>query len=84
MRPTLTAFALFLLAGTWSAFASERDCRAFEASGAKVAKRPAGCELPPKPGDAGRLKQQNGFVDLGNGTQVKVSGRVRVDVGRRD
>ena len=83
MRPMPTAFALFLLAGTSSAFAGERDCRPFEANGAKAARRPAGCELPAKP-DAGRLKQQNGFVDLGNGTQVKVSGRVRVDVGRRD
>ena len=64
-------------------FAAAKDCRGSHAAAQYAVKPPAGCDLPAKSDDAGSLKQQNGFVDLGNGTQVEVSGRVRVDVGRR-
>ena len=58
-----------------------RKIAGFRMSPAIRRKPPPGCELPAKPEEAGRLKQQNGFVDLGNGTQVRISGRVRVDAG---
>jgi hypothetical protein len=78
------AFLASLLAGTVALGASEaRDCRVPYQTGRTAPKPPPGCDLPAKAGEAGRLKQQSGFVDLGNGTQVRISGRVRVDAGVR-
>ena len=78
------AFLASFLAGIVALGASEaRDCRVPYVSGRNAPKPPPGCDLPAKAGEAGRLKQQNGFVDLGNGTQVRISGRVRLDAGVR-
>jgi hypothetical protein len=67
-----------------------RDCRMPEA--------PPGVRVPPAPGcetarpplaksqepRAARAGSTPGFIDLGNGSQLKVGGQVRVDVrGRR-
>ena len=41
-------------------------------------RRPAATSRP-GPTRRESLKQQNGFVDLGNGTQVRIGGRVRMD-----
>jgi hypothetical protein len=60
-----------------------RDCRVPHVPAKNAIRPPAGCDLPPKADETGRLRQQNGFVDLGNGTQVRISGRVRVDTGVR-
>jgi hypothetical protein len=73
--------AIFLIGAAASAEA--KDCRVPHVEGKHLPRPPSGCELPPKPSEAGRLRQQNGFVDLGNGTQVRISGRVRLDVGAR-
>lgn len=65
--------------------AGAKDCRVPHPPGARAVKPPPGCDLPAKSDRdaASRLKQDGGFVDLGNGTKVKIGGRVRVDVGAR-
>lgn len=85
MTRALLVLAATLLAGA----ASARECRA-------PADLPPGVRVPPAPGceqGSDRMKQapskrpgtgrDAGFVDLGNGSQLRVSGRVRVDVGGR-
>ncbi|MGO4571082.1 hypothetical protein [Microvirga sp. 2TAF3] len=75
-----------LLAGTMPAMA--KDCRIPEgALGPQVQALP-GCKAPAKSkAPEARLQagagQGAGFVDLGNGTQVRVSGRVRAEGGFR-
>ncbi len=70
---------------------------AASAAAAKECKPPAdappGVRAPPAPGcaagaaakpfaeEAARAGKEPGFVDLGNGSSLRVGGRVRVDVG---
>jgi hypothetical protein len=66
-----------------------RDCRPAEAPPGVRVPLPAGCEpgatkAPPKSRQTtARSGQDSGFIDLGNGSQVRISGRVRVDVRSR-
>jgi hypothetical protein len=71
--------------------AEGRDCRVPEAPPGIRVQAPVGCEarVPPparrpKP-DAGlKASRQPGFIDLGNGSQLRIGGRVRVDGLTRD
>ena len=79
LKPVVLAgLALAILSGS----AAARDCRpaADAPPGVRVPERPGcprGPSLPererPKPG------REPGFVDLGNGTQIRIDGRVRVE-----
>lgn len=65
-----------------------RDCRAPDVPPGVRVQLPPGCSDPirtpvPRRGAAERVQAENGFIDLGNGTKVKVSGRVRAEVGFR-
>jgi hypothetical protein len=82
--------ALVVLVGAASA-AEGRDCRVPEAPPGVRVQAPVGCEarVPPpasrpKPGAGLKASRQPGFIDLGNGSQLRVGGRVRVDVLTRD
>ncbi|GJD33771.1 hypothetical protein [Methylobacterium aerolatum] len=49
---------------------------------------PEGVHLPPQPGCAGRDRpaaggRRDGFVDLGNGTTVRIGGRAAAEFGAR-
>ncbi len=49
---------------------------------------PDGAHLPPQPGCAGRERapvggRETGFVDLGNGTTVRIGGRAAAEYGVR-
>ena len=79
----LAAAFLTILTFSAASTAEARDCRVPHLAGKNAVRPPPGCDLPPKPNEAARLRQQNGFVDVGNGTQVRISGRVRVDTGIR-
>lgn len=60
---------------------SGQDCRPSDTPpGVRVADRP-GCKpsSPVSRAKAQRTGSQPGFVDLGNGTEVRVSGRVRME-----
>ena len=75
---TFAAFAICAGAGehAWA-----KDCRPSDAPpGVRVPDRP-GCKPPSVPGvkPAPGRGSQAGFVDLGNGTELRVSGRVRVE-----
>jgi hypothetical protein len=82
--------AVVALVGTVSV-AEGRDCRVPEAPPGVRVQAPVGCEarVPPparrpKP-DAGlKASRQPGFIDLGNGSQLRIGGRVRVDGLTRD
>jgi hypothetical protein len=63
--------------------AAAKDCRVPHVAAKYAVKPPSGCDLPARSDEAVKLKQQNGFVDLGNGTQVRIGGRVRMDTGIR-
>jgi hypothetical protein len=76
-----------LLAGT--AASEARDCRApaSDLPGVRL-QPPPGCEAKqagPRARGRERVRQGSdpGFIDLGNGSQVKISGSVRVDVRSR-
>ena len=77
----------FVLAGLVAAHpAAARDCRPLEAPpGVHIPERP-GCTRPgaraPKPA-AAKPGRAPGFMDLGNGTQVRIDGTVGVDVLHR-
>jgi hypothetical protein len=80
----LLRFAVAWGAVLWAGgAASANDCRPADAPpGVRVPDRP-GC----KPSPPGKLVESGlktgrepGFIDLGNGTDVRVSGRVRVDL----
>ena len=81
LRPHLALIAaLAVLAGP----AAAAECRAPEAiRGAKAAAQP-GCPTRTRPApspqdEAARAGRTPGFVDLGNGVELRVSGRVRAD-----
>jgi hypothetical protein len=71
--------AAVLLAG---GAASAEDCRPADAPpGVRVPDRP-GCQplRPGKPAETrSKAGREPGFIDLGNGTEVRISGRVRVE-----
>jgi hypothetical protein len=86
--PLRLAIALVLPALSATA-AAARDCRPPPDAppGVRVPP-PPGCLASPPPqaprGDALRAGRQDGFVDLGGGSSVRIGGRVRVDAaGRR-
>ena len=65
--------------------ASAKDCRIADAPPGVRVQVPPGCEAPKgsvttKPGQAPvKTGREPGFVDLGNGTEVRIGGRVRAD-----
>ena len=80
----LAAAATLLLAG--AAPAAVRDCRKPDRPVVAGARVPAGCRVagpPAAPGPRDHPKGEAGFVDLGNGTQVRIGGRVRAETGFR-
>ena len=93
MATMMRVAALSLLAGPVAAQpGAARDCRPVEAPpGVRLPER-AGCKPPDKPGDtppavargtkpaAARAGRAPGFIDLGNGTQVRIGGEVDVEV----
>ncbi|WP_210483314.1 hypothetical protein [Microvirga antarctica] len=83
MRLATGLVTLILLSAGAAQAAGAKDCRAPHLPGKVPIRTAADCDIPAgKPvAEQGRLKQENGFIDLGNGTQVRVGGRVRVDAG---
>ena len=77
--------SLLLIASVGSALAKE--CRTPHLPPGMEVRLPPGCEepLPASRSKAERpgLRAEQGFIDLGNGTQVRVSGRVRAEYGIR-
>jgi hypothetical protein len=84
MRLTISFAAILAAAGP----ALAKDCRIPEAVPGIRAQLPPECRnaVQTGQGKAGRreaLPAKEGFIDLGNGTQVRVGGRVRVETGYR-
>lgn len=81
----LTVLA-FTLAAAGPAFA--KDCRTPDVPPGVRVQLPPGCSEPirtgaPRREAPERMQAESGFIDLGNGTKVKVSGRVRAEIGVR-
>jgi hypothetical protein len=79
----LPALMLASAVAAMSGAASARDCRpaADAPPGVRVPDRP-GCKpaQTPKAAEPGlKAGREPGFVDLGNGTEVRIGGRVRVE-----
>ena len=76
-------FSLLLIASAGSALAKE--CRTPHLPPGMEVRLPPGCEEPlptsRSKGERRGLRAQQGFIDLGNGTQVRISGRVRAEYG---
>ncbi|MBB4042147.1 hypothetical protein GGR34_003832 [Microvirga flocculans] len=80
------ALSAFLVGACGSALA--KDCRIPDLPPGNEVKLPPGCQesLPASRSEAerqGSLKSSQGFIDLGNGTQVRIGGRVRAEMGFR-
>ncbi|WP_230532168.1 hypothetical protein [Microvirga roseola] len=74
-------FAAILLG---AAPALAKECRMPELPPGARASLPPGCDkLLQKDAAEERLRGKDGFIDLGNGTSVRIGGRVRVEVGTR-
>jgi hypothetical protein len=76
--------SLLLIASAGSGLAKE--CRTPHLPPGKEVRLPPGCDepLPASRSKAERrdgLRAEQGFIDLGNGTQVRISGRVRTEFG---
>jgi hypothetical protein len=75
--------SLLLIASTGPALA--KDCRTPHLPPGKEVRLPPGCEEPlpasRSKGERQGLRAEQGFIDLGNGTQVRISGRVRAEFG---
>jgi hypothetical protein len=76
--------SLLLIASGGSALA--KDCRTPHLPPGMKVRLPPGCDEPlPARGSKGErqdgLRSEQGFIDLGNGTQVRISGRVRTEFG---
>jgi hypothetical protein len=76
--------SLLLIASAGSALA--KDCRTPHLPPGMEVRLPSGCEEPlpagrPKAERRGSHRAEQGFIDLGNGTQVRISGRVRAEFG---
>ena len=77
-------FSLLLIVSAGPALAKE--CRTPHLPPGVEVRLPPGCEepLPASRSKAERrdgLRAEQGFIDLGNGTQVRISGRVRAEYG---
>lgn len=82
----LLALFVLSLVGAGPAFA--KDCRVPHLPRGQEIRLPPGCEetagaLRSKPQGQERLRGEAGFVDLGNGTSVRIGGRVRAEMGFR-
>ena len=82
----LSASAVLLIAAGGPALAKE--CRTPDLPPGVRVQLPPGCKDPIRTGRAeaerqDSLKANQGFIDLGNGTQVRIGGRVRVEAGAR-
>ena len=78
--------SLLLIGAAGPALAKE--CRTPNLPPGMEVRLPPGCEepLPASRSRAERrdgLRTEQGFIDLGNGTQVRISGRVRAEYGVR-
>ena len=84
--------SLLLIASTGPALA--KDCRTPHLPRGKEVRLPPGVQVQLPPGckaplragrtearSQDRLRANEGFIDLGNGTQVRISGRVRAEFG---
>ncbi|MGF9759245.1 hypothetical protein AAII07_29000 [Microvirga sp. 0TCS3.31] len=76
--------SLLLIASAGPALAKE--CRTPHLPPGMEVRLPPGCDetLPARGSKAERrdnLRAEQGFIDLGNGTQVRISGRVRTEFG---
>jgi hypothetical protein len=76
--------SLLLIASAGPALAKE--CRTPHLPPGMEVRLPPGCEepLPARGSKAERrdsLRAEQGFIDLGNGTKVRISGRVRAEYG---
>ncbi|MCC2649955.1 MAG: hypothetical protein K0R61_3918 [Microvirga sp.] len=75
--------SLLLIASTGPVLA--KDCRTPHLPPGKEVRLPPGCEEPlpasRSKGERQGLRAEQGFIDLGNGTQVRISGRVRAEFG---
>ncbi|MBZ6076833.1 hypothetical protein [Microvirga puerhi] len=85
--PLATGSAAVLLLATLVP-AAAKDCRMPKAPAGITLQDSKGCrtEHPSKSEGAAsreRLQAKDGFVDLGGGTQVRISGRVRAEAGFR-
>ena len=79
-------FSLLLIASAGPALAKE--CRTPDLPPGVKVRLPPGCDDPIRTGrfEAEKqksLKADQGFIDLGNGTQVRIGGRVRAETGLR-
>ena len=80
------SLCFLLMASGGPAFA--KDCRIPDPAPGVRAQLPPECKTSVQAGrtDAGRresLQANQGFIDIGNGTQVRIGGRVRVEAGAR-
>jgi hypothetical protein len=78
--------SLLLIASAGSALAKE--CRTPHLPPGMEVRLPPGCEEPLPAGRSkaqrqGNVRAEQGFIDLGNGTKVRISGRVRAEYGVR-
>jgi hypothetical protein len=79
-----TACAVLLLVVASPALAKE--CRMPNLPPGKEVRLPPGCEAPVATGRTkaqrqDSLRTEQGFINLGNGTQVRIGGRVRAETG---
>lgn len=85
-RFSLVTAAALLLAGIIPAAAKE--CRMPKAPPGVALQVPPECQSSftkanDKAESRDRLRAENGFVDLGSGTQIRIGGRVRAEAGYR-
>jgi hypothetical protein len=77
--------SLLLIASAGPALAKE--CRTPHLPPGVEVRLPPGCEEPlasrSKAERRNGIRAEQGFIDLGNGTQVRISGRVRAEYGLR-
>lgn len=80
--PIVLSLLLIVSAGP----ALAKDCRTPHLPPGMEVRLPPGCDEPlPARGSKGErrdsLRAEQGFIDLGNGTKVRISGRVRAEYG---
>jgi len=79
IRLTILASSLFVLAGS----ALAEDCRIPDPKPGQAIQVPEACKdaLRPKNKQVDALKSDQGAIDLGNGTTLRIGGRVRGEMG---
>jgi hypothetical protein len=80
--------SLTILALAGNAPAAAKECRMPKAPPGVALQMPPECRQAraanrDERASPERLRTENGFVDLGNGTQVRIGGRVRAEMGFR-